>query len=225
MKYVSLDLETTCIDPKCPENILQIAMVAEDTSDIRDVDDLPSFKAIIVPETGLITGSLTALAMNTWIMIAIEIHKKASKAPTMTKAIIDARDYFLSLGVPLETITRAEHAYTNNRMIGLQSMIKETTDWLDEEFGKNSTGIIIAGKNIAGFDMGFLPKELKRRFAHRTIDPGSVFIDWSKKSPPSSNDLAAVYGSSHNGVVFHDAHQDAKDVITWLRHSYPTKEL
>lgn len=222
MKYVSIDLETTCIDPKCPENILQIAMVAEDTNDTRAVADLPSYKAIIVPETSMITGSLTALAMNTWIVIAIEMHKKSIRTASIGKSIQENEKYFLSLGVPPETVTRANFAYWNNRMVGLQSMIKEANDWLDDEFGKNSTSIVIAGKNVAGFDMMFLPKELKRRFAHRTIDPGSVFIDWSKKTPPSSTDLAARFKSE---VVSHDAYGDALSVIEWLRTSYPKTEI
>jgi hypothetical protein len=231
MKYVSLDLETTCIDPKCPENILQIAMVVEDTKDERDVEDLPSFKAILVPETGLITGSLTALAMNTWIMIAIEMHKKSircSDGYTVSKAINELKVYFTDLGVPSETLNRASNAFLFNRMLGLQSMIREANDFLDEEFGKNATGIIVAGKNVAGFDMMFLPKDLKRRFAHRTIDPGSVLIDWDQKAPPSSNDLANQYKAANpsaDNVVYHDAYQDAKDVITWLRQSYPSKEV
>lgn len=214
MKYVSLDLETTCIDPKCPENILQIAMVAEDTDNIRPVDELSSFKAIIVPETSTVSGSLTALAMNAWLLMAIEMHKNSGRRSRQ-----DMVDYFVSLGVPSSLVHRAFFASQDNLMGGLQWTINKANEWLDKEFGANSTSIIVAGKNVAGFDMMFLPKDLKRRFAHRTIDPGSVLIDWSKKAPPSSNDLAKLYGNTE-GEVDHDAYADAKDVITWLRSSY-----
>lgn len=226
MKYISIDLETTCIDPKCPENMLQIAMVAENTEASVDVSDLPHFRAIIIPEAGTVTGSLTALAMNAWIMVAIELHKKVIRPGVSAQvATKEAQCYFDSLGVPQETIQRAIDAYLCNRIAGLKSVITQANDWIDGIFGKNAHGIIAAGKNVAGFDMNFLPSDLKRRFSHRTIDPGSVLIDWTRNAPPTSNDLAAAYGEQVDGAVSHDAYQDAKDVITWLRRSYPKTEI
>lgn len=210
MKYVSIDLETTCIDPKCPENILQIAMVVEDTNVKMPLVNLPNFRAVIVPSTAILSGSLTALSMNTWLLIAIEIFKKGDAS---------AAQYFLDLGVPEATVDRALSALGCNNFYSQNAVWVEANKFLDENFGDNSRNIIIAGKNAAGFDVPFLHKDLKRRFAHRVIDPASVFIDWNRKMPPSSADLQKRFNTD---TVSHDAYGDATDVIAWLRHSYPT---
>jgi hypothetical protein len=206
MKYVSIDLETTCIDPKCPENILQIAMVVEDTTVKAELKDLPSFCSIVIPESSSISGSLTALSMNAWLLIAIEMYKK-NDAHEVAK-------YFLSLGVPPQTVERALDARFYNHCYGQDKIWKRANEFLDEHFGVNSKNIIIAGKNVAGFDIPFLHKDFKRRFAHRVIDPASVFIDWSQKTPPSSADLQKRFNTD---PVSHDAYGDAIDVIAWLR--------
>ncbi len=91
--------------------------------------------------------------------------------------------------------------------------------FLDEQFGSNR--IVVAGKNVAGFDIPFLKESgfsSVHSFLHRVVDPGSVMIDWSKNAPPSLGDIKAkVLG---DGTVAHDAYQDALDVIRVLRTTY-----
>ena len=76
--------------------------------------------------------------------------------------------------------------------------------------------IIIAGKNVAGFDLQFLP-EFRRICHYRTLDVGSVIMGadrerWEEKDIPSLNEL--VPGQTHNAL------DDARDVITALRRVY-----
>lgn len=74
---------------------------------------------------------------------------------------------------------------------------------------------IAAGKNFAGFDYQFIRKHIHfDLFHHRVIDPGSVFIDWTKDLPPSSRDL-------YPPTKEHSSVEDARDVIRTLRRSYP----
>lgn len=74
MKYVSIDLETTGLDNKGPEKILQISMIVEDTNNLKPLDQLPHFTAFI--KQSEITGEPYALAMNYWILDIISGRKE-----------------------------------------------------------------------------------------------------------------------------------------------------
>lgn len=175
MKYLSLDIETTGLRPKV-DQVLQIAMVVEDTANIVPVEELPKFVAFIKnPEY---VGQPYALGLNGWIFDIISGRNKITPHPILEpEAVIDFVNIFL------------------NQHFG---------------FMKKAT---VAGKNVAGFDIPFLPTEISSRFKHRVIDAGSVFMDWSKDTPPSLGDLTG-------GVIAHDAYEDALDVIRVLRRAY-----
>lgn len=96
--------------------------------------------------------------------------------------------------------------YTQNEMVVIANA------FLNDHLGLLGQ-INVAGKNAAGFDIPFLPTALSDRFRHRVIDPGSVFVDWSKDRLPALGDLL-------DAPVSHDALGDARDVITCLRRSY-----
>ena len=211
MQYCSLDLETMGLAPQQPDRILQIALVMEDTSRREiSVEDLPCWSGIVIP-TGEVSGQMTALAMNSWIFVAIEMYKTKMK-------ISDFKNRYRELGIPTETIDRGEVAYSSTSKIGtLPEIVAEANLWIDKHFGTRNH-INIAGKNVAGFDMPFLPKELTYRFRHRCIDPGSVFVDWSKDRLPSSEDIAKKLNIQS---VTHNALDDARDVVRWLRTTYP----
>jgi oligoribonuclease len=65
MIYVSIDIETTGLDPK-NDQILQIGAIIEDTTNLLPFEDIPKFDCIIRHER--ITGSPYALAMNSGII-------------------------------------------------------------------------------------------------------------------------------------------------------------
>lgn len=85
--------------------------------------------------------------------------------------------------------------------------------------GLGSGQWVVAGKNVAGFDIPFFPPEIRARFSHRTIDPGSIYIDWDADKPPSLGDLKTRMNVPGN--VAHRALEDARDVIHILRNDYP----
>lgn len=65
MRYVAIDLETTSLDPH-PQNVLEVAMVVEDTSKSTPIHELPYLNLIVCrPEY---KGHPTALAMNAEIL-------------------------------------------------------------------------------------------------------------------------------------------------------------
>jgi hypothetical protein len=89
--------------------------------------------------------------------------------------------------------------------------------FLDEHFG--SSKIVATGKNVSGFDLQFLPIELKDRFCHRVLDPGSMFVDWENDEVPPGMPLCKLRAGIE-GLVTHNAYEDALDVIRLLRTQY-----
>lgn len=183
MKYISLDLETTCIDPKHPGNILMISMIVEDSNNPLPLEQLPHFTAFIRQET--IEGSAYALAMNHWILDIISGRKENN-----TKYPI----------------------YDGSSWIG------PAQEFLSQHFVAGAGKIPVAGKNVATFDIQFMPKGIKDRFSYKVIDPTSMFIDWDADKLPGLETLKKKLGLGD--FVAHDAYEDAIDVIRVLRTTY-----
>lgn len=179
MKYVSVDVETTGLDPE-RDQLLQLAMVVEDTSNIQPIEELPAFCAYVKHER--VQGDAFALAMNARHLDFISGRVTPSPYP-----VLDFKQW-------------------------LRGFVREAHFFLDKHIGAD-TKAVAAGKNFGSFDRNFLPPELRARFHHRCIDPGSVFIDWDKATPPSLDTLLGR-------PVEHDALADARAVIEVLRRGY-----
>lgn len=103
---------------------------------------------------------------------------------------------------------KAPLIYKNNAWVSV------ARDFLDEHFGgKRAT---LAGKNVASFDLQFLPKEIKDKFKHKVLDPGTLYINWEtdKESP---NFETCKRRAGLDPKVAHDALEDARDVIRLFR--------
>ena len=83
--------------------------------------------------------------------------------------------------------------------------------------------ILVAGKNVSGFDLKFLNKlpyfSEKIKIHHRTIDPSMLFTNMKVDETPVSLQTC-MNRANINGIVSHDALQDAWDVIRVLRTKY-----
>lgn len=187
MKYISLDLETSSLQPS-PDHILQVSMVVEDTEQPEvPVEDLPHFTCFV--NHADIKGQAYALGMNGWILDIISGRKENTTDYPIYAADERHRDYWI------------DHAL----------------EFLDHHF--STAKITVAGKNVAGFDIPFLTKELSRHFRHRVLDPGPLFVDWAKdESVPDFKTCKERAGMS--GEVVHCAREDAMEVITMLRRFY-----
>lgn len=111
----------------------------------------------------------------------------------------------------LKILAGVETEKVPRRIIPKDAWEERAEIWLSSYCGDSP--VVAAGKNVAGFDMQFFTPEFRKRFAHRTIDVGSVFIDWAKAKPLSLGD---IIGHS----ISHDAVDDARDVIRALRKKY-----
>lgn len=97
----------------------------------------------------------------------------------------------------------------------LGEFVVEANKFINFGFGVDEKATL-AGKNVATFDLPFLPAELKPRFRHRFLDPGSMFVDFS--TDEVLPDLQAC--KTRAGIaspVKHDAYYDAQDVISLIR--------
>jgi len=88
MKYLSIDLETTGLDPK-RDQILQLSMVVEDTSKTVPVGSLPHLTVFMAYNE--IVGNPYALSMNSWILDIIS----GKTENTTGYEIVGGTDYFL----------------------------------------------------------------------------------------------------------------------------------
>jgi hypothetical protein len=83
---------------------------------------------------------------------------------------------------------------------------------------------VIAGKNVAGFDLPFLntciPDWKYIKFHHRVIDPGMLYFNpKTDMVPPDLKECKKRAGLPE--IVTHEALDDAWDVIQLVRAKYP----
>jgi hypothetical protein len=202
MKYVSIDIETTGLDPqRC--QVLQIGAVIEDTNYVVPLDTLPTFNCIV--EHPEYTGQPMALSMNANIL------------------------KILSGLEGLEKDSRVDYRKQHN-IIPVGMVAQSFAFWLlANGFYSSATGgvkINAAGKNFATFDKIFLQAlpnwQTKIQMRQRVIDPAILFVDWlGDDSLPNLNQC--IQRAVLTGEVSHDALQDAVDVVRVIRaktHNY-----
>jgi len=197
MKYVSIDIETTGLDPqKC--QVLQIGAVIEDTNRVIPLDQLAKFNCIV--EHQEYVGQPTALAMNAKIL----------KVLGDMERLVDKEE-------------RVNYRKVNN-IVPVGMVAQSFSMWLIANgFKATETGAVkinAAGKNFATFDKLFLQNIIgwtsKIQMRQRIIDPAILFVDWiNDDSLPNLN--SCIKRAGLDGEVSHDALDDAIDVIRVIR--------
>ena len=197
MKYVSVDIETTGLDPqKC--QVLQIGAVIEDTNRVMPLDQLAKFNCIV--EHQEYVGQPTALAMNAKIL----------KVLGDMERLVDKEE-------------RVNYRKVNN-IVPVGMVAQSFSMWLIANgFKATETGAVkinAAGKNFATFDKLFLQNIIgwtsKIQMRQRIIDPAILFVDWiNDDSLPNLN--SCIKRAGLDGEVSHDALDDAIDVIRVIR--------
>jgi hypothetical protein len=196
MKYISIDLETTGLDPN-NHQVLEIGAIIEDTNNIKSFEDSPKFSCIVYQPT--IIGAPYALAMNARIL-----------------GIIGTYQEFLK-GIEKD-VYRKLHNILHPNEVGLYFR-----RWLDENDIKEMR-INCAGKNFGSFDKLFLNNLPHMNeyvgFRSRIADPAILYVDWENDlTLPNLNDCKKRCGIIDTEVS-HKAIEDAWDVILCLRPAY-----
>jgi oligoribonuclease (3'-5' exoribonuclease) len=200
MRYLSLDLETTGLDEsRC--QILQLAAVYDDT-DIP-LDQSPTFNALVWAPT--YAGEPYALALNQ------EIFKTLATASPCHEY-----HYLSSIKLP-PVIHRGQTVYC----VTAERLVPTLEHWLIElnhHVPIDHHKIVLAGKNVAGFDLKFLrklPGWNHLPLHHRVLDPGNLFLRPDDKEPPGTEECLRRAGFLD--YVAHDALEDALDVCKLIR--------
>lgn len=203
MIYYSIDIETTGLD-KEKHSILSIGAIMEDTTTKLPYEKCPKFNAIIVPTSDNICGGITGLLMNVELLKIIEKYKNLE---------YNHRNNFQNeCGFNFYT----EHTIAK----AFYDFVVKTCP-LEEV--KKQIIINVAGKNFGVFDKLFLEKLPKFtdyiRFRQRIIDPSVLYCDFmSDTSLP--NLTKCKERANIDGIVTHNALEDAWDVIELLRKKY-----
>ena len=196
MKYVSIDIETTGLDPENCQ-VLQIGAVIEDTQNVLPLDKLPKFECIV--EHSEYKGSPYALWLNSNLL------KTLGELENIKKDV------------------RLDYRRANN-IIPVGTVASAFSMWLMangfEAKDSGSITINAAGKNFATFDKNFLVKlphwTSKIQMRQRIIDPAIMFVDWKEDfSLPNLN--TCIERARLTGEVTHDALKDAIDVVRVIR--------
>jgi oligoribonuclease len=230
MKYVSVDIETTGVDPDISQ-ILSIGAIIEDTETKLPYEDVPKFHAAI-DRTDLF-GSIFAINMNKTLIE--NIVKWQSSKSEKDKAEISA-----SLNMEFlpedKIVEKLFYWMFKNGFSNQWDFVTNGREYLDRhvfiEDGKVLPVIGLktkpitfsaAGKNFATFDKKFLEK-LPRwqqcfKIRQRVIDPAILYVDWQNDEtlPDLSTCKVRAYLPS---IITHNALEDAWDVIQVLRKTY-----
>lgn len=221
MIYVSIDIETTGLDP-LSNNVLSIGAIIEDTSKKLPYDECPKFNAIVLNKQ--LQGSPRAITMN--------------------KEIISL------MGEYLEGKDEVKEFLNNNsgyKFYEEDEVVKEFYWWLERNGhfqGNNSGGYVqlddgymkpaingatkpitlnVAGKNFGTFDKLFLQElpwwQKLIRTRQRVLDPAILCVNWNEDNAlPSLTECKER--TNVDGIVTHNALEDAWDVIQVLRNFY-----
>ncbi len=193
MKYISVDIETTGIDPEV-DQVLEIGAIIEDTCNLLSFDKIPKFKCIV--EHNKYTGNAFAINLNQ------RIFEILAKIPDGRKDMVAHCQY------------KVDH-----NILTPQQAVNEFTKFLRNN--NIQSGYSAAGKNYAGFDNLFLKKFENWPKAHqRVIDPGVLFVDFRKDWITPNLETCKQRAGLSNTKVSHDALEDAWDVIQVLRAKY-----
>jgi DNA polymerase III epsilon subunit-like protein len=224
MKYISLDIETTGLDPETCQ-ILSIGAVIEDTLNQLPFEDLPTFHGVIKREN--VSGSLFALNMNRDLIETIVQYSGARDQDEKNDIVNMSGMQFYHE----DEIVEALYQFCfRNGLVDLdpnflikQMKVVNGISYPILTSNMNKTYLNCAGKNFAGFDKKFLEKlpRWKQVFSirSRVLDPGILFVDWiNDESVPSLDECKKRAGI--DGVVTHNAVEDAMDVVMLLRQCY-----
>lgn len=208
MKYVSIDIETSGLDPE-NNQVLSIGAVVEDTTKKLRWDEIPKFYCIVLQRS--ITGSPRAIQMNNRVIKFMGEYLEGSKA---VREALEKNIAFYEK----DEVAKAFYTFLRPYFGEPHSGHPE-----DPNHVKKPLLINVAGKNFGTFDNVFLKKlpwwQKLIQAKQRIMDPAMLFLDWEHDEELPSlticKDRAGVEGD-----VTHDALEDAMDVVDVLRKFY-----
>jgi len=189
MKYISIDLETTGLDPE-NNNIIEFGAVLDNLKELKPLEELPRFHAYICMDE--YKGQPYALSMHPDIFRRIAKREEGYNylyPNTLGKAFLD----FLT-----------KHGYEQEVKKG--KTIPRTV-------------INVAGKNFGTFDLQFLNKQTNFsssvKIRSRILDPGILCLEPEDEVIPGLSECLKRIGVDKE--VAHTTIEDSLDVIRVIR--------
>jgi hypothetical protein len=226
MIYISIDTETTGLNPENCQ-LLSIGAIVEDTEKKLPFEEIPKFHcAILRGERDTLQGELYALNMNKDLIEKITMYATAEDQDEkndlvhMTgmqflreEEVVKSFFHFL---IDAGAITPEFDSSKNVEIVNGKTYPVLTTKM--KPFHLN-----VAGKNFHSGDQTYIER-LPRwkqifRIRHRHIDPSILFVDW-KNDKAIPNLGVCKERAKVDGIVTHDALEDAWDVVQLLRTQY-----
>lgn len=220
MIYISCDIETTGLD-RDNHKILSIGAIVEDTSKKLPLNEIPKFHCALLHDE--LNGSPFAINMNKDLIGMISEYQISTddkrKELSDKNGIVflhpyDVVENFYYFLYDAGIFAKPDNCSLQGRNGKFYPMIDRNSPVLHLSF---------AGKNFGTFDKLFL-EQLPRwkqliRIKQRIIDPSILFVDWKNDSElpnlQKCKDRAGL-----DGIVTHNALEDAWDIIELLRKSY-----
>jgi hypothetical protein len=223
MIYVSIDIETSGLNSDM-NSILSIGAIIEDTTKKLPFEECPKFNAIVLQRN--IQGSPRAITMNRNIISLMSDYLEGDDE--MRQNMNTHNEY---LFLEEEEVVKEFYRFLCLHGVGDNSITNSGgyAEFRNGQWGisfNNGTKPIhlnVAGKNFGTFDKLFLEElpwwKKLIRVRQRILDPGILFVDW-QNDDTIPNLKTCKERSNIDGIVTHNALEDAWDVIQILRTKY-----
>jgi len=218
MIYVSIDIETSGLNHDM-NHVLSIGAIIEDTNKKLPYEELPKFNAIVLQNN--IQGSPRAITMNKEI---ISLMGEYLEGTDEVRGILNSNSGY-NFYEEDDIVKEFYKFLWSNGYSTLYSPSTHINGKLTPIIDGKTKPITlnVAGKNFGTFDKLFLQelpwwqKLIKTR--QRVLDPAILCVDWSNDtSLPSLT--TCKERMNVEGIVTHNALEDAWDVIEILRKFY-----
>jgi len=222
MKYISIDIETTGLDPE-KNKIISVAAIIEDTENKLPFDQCPKFNVAVLQNE--LIGSARAITINKQLISDIADYQDAN---IETRKFIESESEYKF--VTEDEVAKNFYWWLDEN--GLGNGLNENDGYSTIVDGKikpvinGSTKPItinVAGKNFATFDMLFLKQlpwwQKLIKIRQRVLDPAILMVNW-KEDTSLPNLKQCKERAGIEGIVTHNALEDAWDVIEVMRKFY-----
>jgi len=218
MKYVSIDIETSGLNHDM-NHVLSIGAIIEDTNNKLPYEELPKFNAIVLQNN--IQGSPRAVTMNQEIISLMGDYLEGTDEVRKSLNSNSGYEFYEE-----EDVIKEFYKFLwSNGFATLDSPSTHVNGKLTPIIDGRTKPITlnVAGKNFGTFDRLFLVElpwwQKLIRTRQRVLDPAILCVDWENDtSLPSLT--TCKERMNVEGIVTHNALEDAWDVIEILRKFY-----
>lgn len=222
MVYVSIDIETSGLDFE-KHKVLSIGAIIEDSEKKLPYEECPKFNAIVLQNE--IVGSPRALTMNREIISMMGEYLEGNDETRQNLQTHSDYSFYEKEDVIKEFYCFLDknglgHGLTNS---GGYAQVIDGVSRPMINSGTKPITLNVAGKNFGTFDKLFLQElpwwQKLIRTRQRVLDPAILMVDW-KNDNSLPNLTTCKERAGVDGIVTHNALEDAWDVIEVLRKFY-----